>query len=495
MLHGTTGAESTVSLLKSVRLAEDVLERYPFQLSGGMCQRICIALAFASNPRLVVADEPTASLDVTTQVHIVMLLRRLQQEHGTAVIFITHDLRLAAQLCDDVAVLYAGDIVEQGPAAAVLDRPLHPYTSALRRVSPPMSGERRSLISPPGQMPTIDEFARLEGCRFASRCASAASDCAAPVPLRRPEPGARTVRCVRDDAAPLGDSESSGDSGGWGPVAAAPLIEVESLVKTYERRGRWFRQRNQTAALSGISFQIMAGEFVGVIGESGSGKSTLGRLIMGLETPSGGRVLLDGQLLGQDPAEWKRRIASIQLIFQDPRAALNPRRRVERLVTQALDPPATAAQRHEGALALLERVGLARDFLRRYPRQMSGGQRQRVNIARALGARPRLLIADEIVSGLDVSIQAQILNLLLRLRREYGLALLMISHDLAVVRYLCSRVLVMRCGEIVESGATESVLAAPQHPYTRELVDAIPPEKRTGSWPQAGRDQVGCDQP
>lgn len=486
-------SETAKFLLDGVRLPEDVLERYAFQLSGGMCQRVCIALAFASNPRLVVADEPTASLDVTTQIHVLMLLRRLQREHGTAVIFITHDLRLAAQICDELAVLYAGDIVELGPAAAVLNQPLHPYTLALRRAAPPSSGAWRPLIPPSGQMPTIGELSRLSGCRFAARCASADDECSAPVVLRRMKSAGRGLRCIRDDAAPLGEREAN-VTAATDIAAAQPLLEVEALAKSYERRTGVTGQRTRTLALAAISFRVMPGEFVGIIGESGSGKSTLARLIMGLEQPSSGRVLLNGRPLDSGPAAWKRRIASIQLIFQDPRAALNPRRRIEQLVTQAFGKSLPTAERREQAVALLDRVGLARDFLRRYSREMSGGQRQRVNIARALGAKPQLLIADEIVSGLDVSIQAQILNLLLQLRSDHALALLMISHDLAVVRYLCSRLLVMRSGEIVEQGPTEAVLTTPQHPYTRALISAVPPSVRTGTWPDTSQAQLGCDQ-
>jgi peptide/nickel transport system ATP-binding protein len=232
-----------------------------------------------------------------------------------------------------------------------------------------------------------------------------------------------------------------------------------------------------------VSFNIASGEFVGLVGESGSGKSTLGRLIMGLDAPTAGQILLDGKPLGQDAAEWRRRIASIQLVFQDPRSALNPRRTVLRLITQPLRrEPHSRQEREDRATTLLHDVRLPRDVAGRIPSEMSGGQRQRVNIARALCRTPRLLIADEIASGLDVSVQAQILNLLLRLRREYSIALLMISHDLPVVRYLCDRVMVMCEGEVVESGPTDAVFSSPQHPYTRTLIASVPPDDLSRPW-------------
>ncbi len=463
---------------------EELLDKYPFQLSGGMCQRVLIALAFASNPDLVVADEPTASLDATTQLHIVALLRRLQEARGTGVLFITHDLRLAGHLCDEVAVLYAGDMVERGPAAAVLGQPLHPYTRALERANPPLTGPRHILVSPPSHMPGIGELPALGGCRFVPRCASATAECSSARPALRPDGGKHVLRCVRDNAAPLGEGD---DTAEVVPVAAGdatPLLEIDGIAKSYRRPGSWLRPLGEMQAVRGVSFSIMPGEFVGVVGESGSGKSTLGRLIMGLEPASAGRILLDREPLGETAADWERRVANIQLIFQDPRSALNPRRRVSSLVTQALESrPAMRQDRAGRAAALVRDTGLPIDVLTRYPRQMSGGQRQRINIARALCAMPRLLVADEIVSGLDVSVQAQILNLLLRLRREYGIALLMISHDLAVIRYLCSRVLVMCRGEIVESGPTEQVFSSPAHHYTRALIAAVPTEDLTRAWP------------
>jgi peptide/nickel transport system ATP-binding protein len=460
----------------------DVYNAYPFQLSGGMCQRVLIALAFASKPDLVIADEPTASLDGTTQVHIIRLLRREQEKYGTGVLFITHQLKLAAHLCDEVAVLYAGEIVEYGAAATVFRRPQHPYTRMLEVANPRFTGAWEQLAAPPGRMPGLNDYRKLTGCRFAPRCGSAIPACVAQPPALRTLEDNVAVRCIRQEAEPARDQDQVATSVPLAPAGACALVAVESVVKTF-RRGGLFAPRAETHAIKGVSFNIAAGEFVGLVGESGSGKSTLGRLIMGLDAPTAGQILLDGKPLGEDAAEWRRRIASIQLVFQDPRSALNPRRTVLRLITQPLQGVRhTRQEREDRAAALLHDVGLPRDVARRIPSEMSGGQRQRVNIARALCRTPRLLIADEIASGLDVSVQAQILNLLLRLRREYSIALLMISHDLPVVRYLCDRVMVMCEGEVVESGTTQAVFSAPQHPYTRALIASVPPDDLSRPW-------------
>jgi len=390
--------------LAEVGLAEPsvLLGRYAFQLSGGMCQRVLIAMAFASNPALIVADEPTTALDVTTQVRIVRLIRELQAAHGTAVLFVTHDLRLAAHLCDDVIVMRAGEILERGPARSVFTSPTHPYTQALRSANPSFTAQV-ARSAPPG--------------------------------------------------------------------AGAALLTFDGVSKVYHPASSPFRRRPDVVAVRAASFAVAPREFVGLVGESGSGKSTIARLIMGLDAPTSGTIARDD---------------AAQIVFQDPSSALNPRRRVETLVTQALEArrwTVPAEERRARADALLLDTGLPVELAARYPRQLSGGQRQRVNIARALGTTPRLLVADEIVSGLDVSLQAQIIELLLRLRAEHGIALVFISHDLAVVRALCERVIVLQAGTIVEAGATGDVFAAPQHPYTQALLAAVPPEDLTQPWP------------
>jgi len=447
-----------LALLDEVHLPDGaaLLRRYPHQLSGGMCQRVLIAMAFASRPRILVADEPTSALDVTIQARIVQLLAELQRLEGTAVLFITHDLRLAARICDDIVVLYAGRAVEQGPAATLLTAPLHPYTRCLQLSAPAMQGPRRALFALPDRMPSLNEVARLPGCHFVARCPVALPDCVITPPIDRAVAGHVTA-CLHPLRAA---GVVCADPPAHAPFASrTPLLQVEALSKRF-----------RTWAVRNASFDIREGELVGLVGESGSGKSTLARLIMGLERPTTGRFTFAGKA---------------QMVFQDAQSALNPRHGVGDIVTQAMQAGRNRAPRVERmhrAAALLAEVGLGEDMIDRYPAQLSGGQRQRVNIARALCAMPRLLVADEIVSGLDVSVQAQLLALLLRLRTEWGIALLLISHDLSVVRHLCDRVLVMHRGDIVEQGVTERVFARPAHPYTRRLLAAVPPDDITAPW-------------
>jgi peptide/nickel transport system ATP-binding protein len=475
--------------LAEVRLKEPetLLGRYPFQLSGGMCQRVLIALAFASRPSLVIADEPTTALDVSTQATVVRIIRRLQRDHGTALLFITHDLRLAAQVCDEIAVLYAGEIVERGPARSMSRSPLHPYTRALQAANPPVSGPVVRLAALPDQMPGLGALGDLPGCRFAARCSTADPLCReTPPALREVKPG-HWVRCSeacsRDRTAPADIPRPLRT-----PASGDPVLAVEAAAKRYPGRRDWLGRRSAGVdAVRGVSLSVRQGEFVGVVGESGSGKSTLARLIMGLEPLSAGHVHIDGRDVGHsDAASRTIRLDALQMVFQDPQSALNPRRPLERLVTQTMERSGSgtsAADRRARAQALLREVGLPAELIDRYPSQLSGGQKQRANIARALCVTPRLLVADEIVSGLDVSVQAQILNLLLDLRAERGIGMVFISHDLAVVRYLCDRLMVMRDGVVVEEGATVEVFGDPQHAYTRALLAAAPPENWDRPWP------------
>jgi peptide/nickel transport system ATP-binding protein len=422
----------------------------------------------------------------------VQIIRGMQKRAGTALLFITHDLRLASHICDDICVLYAGDIVERGPAHDVIRAPRHPYTHALRLANPPVEGTRRRLVTLPEQMPGLGQFAAIKGCRFAPRCPVRADSCAEAVPPLREIVPDHAVRCT-SPAAMLGkmsrpdeEAPSPRDS-----VAGAPaLLQLGNLSKVYPGETTWRgRRKPDVVAVRRADLHVQAGEFVGVVGESGSGKSSLARLVMGLEAPTTGTITLDGHdVTARNTAIRLLRLERLQMIFQDPQSALNPRRTVARLITQAMEAPmhrAAAAARHDRACGLLEETGLGTDLLDRYPAQLSGGQKQRVNIARALCITPRLLVADEIVSGLDVSVQAQILNLLLDLRAKRDISLLFISHDLAVVRYLCSRVIVMHQGEIVEAGPVADVFDRPQHSYTRSLLAAVPPDDPTVPWPVA----------
>jgi peptide/nickel transport system ATP-binding protein len=460
--------------LASVHLDDprNLLRRYPHQLSGGMCQRVLIAMAFASRPRLVVADEPTTALDVTIQARIVELMAELQRRDGTAVLFITHDLRLAGRICDDITVLYGGAAVEQGPARRVFGLPLHPYTRCLQLATPTIEGGRRGLYVLPEQMPGLRALAGLEGCRFAPRCPLAEPACrAADPPFAGDHHRAACPRATLTPGIDVPDAPVPHIP----PPGATPLLEIHGLTRHFHTGG--ILHRHTVRAVEDLAFHIAPAEFLAVVGESGSGKSTLGRLVMGLDRPTAGRIRLAGRDLTLREADRRHRIATAQMVFQDPQSALNPRRRVGAIVTQALEAAGIPCdEREQRASELLAELGLAPELATRTPAQLSGGQRQRVNIARALCALPRLLVADEIVSGLDVSVQAQLLMLLQRLRRERSFAMLFISHDLSVVRTLCDRVLVMRQGRIVEQGPVERVFARPEHEYTAALLAAAEPE-------------------
>ena len=451
----------------------ELLARYPHQLSGGMCQRVLIAMAFASKPKLVIADEPTTALDVTIQARVVQLIAEMQARDDTAVLFITHDLRLAAQVCHDILVLYAGRAAEYGPARNVFGAPGHPYTRCLQLANPAMR-ERRGLYALPERMPGLRAYNAMAGCAFAPRCPLAITQCTqAPPPLAEVGPS-HVAACIR--AARTAEIAPAAEPAVETPAAAPVILEASALTKRFASGGLF--RRAEFTAVSNVSFALHENEFVGIVGESGSGKSTLARLIVGLETPSEGRIEIAGRDIDGSAEADDHRRRHVQMAFQDPQSALNPRRRVASIVTQPLEAAghATWEERLARAGLLLREIGLPGEAATRFPAQLSGGQRQRVNIARALCAVPRILIADEIVSGLDVSVQAQLLKLLAALRRERGFSMLFISHDLSVVRYLCDRVLVMLRGEVVEGGPTEQVFASPAHEYTRTLLAAVPPD-------------------
>lgn len=476
--------DRAVAMLDAVHLPRpaELLSKYPHQLSGGMCQRVLIAMAFASRPKLLVADEPTTALDVTIQTRIVDLIAEMQRLDGTSVLFITHDLRLAAQICDEILVLYAGRVAEYGPARDVFARPRHPYTRCLQLSNPVMRGANRGLYTLPERMPGLQAISEITGCAFVSRCPVVREDCATAPPAMISLAPAHRAACLHSDATP--GIEAPPPPTETVPTVAAPLLSVANLDKTFHV-GRGFFRHEEVAAVKDVTFSLHDNEFVGIVGESGSGKSTVARILCGLETTTSGAIAVSGRDVTKGGAGARRHLRSfVQMVFQDPQSALNPRRRVGSIVTQTME--ATGAgdrcARMARAEALLEEIGLPPDTAYRFPTQLSGGQRQRVNIARALCAEPRILIADEIVSGLDVSVQAQLLNLLLRLRRERGFSMLLISHDLSVVRYLCDRVLVMYRGEVVESGRTADVFDNPQHSYTKALLAAVPPDDPAEIW-------------
>ena len=467
---------------------EAILARYPHQLSGGQCQRILIAMAFCGEPALIVADEPTTALDVMTQAQIMRVLREQQRRHGTAVILITHDLRLAAHVCDNVAVLYAGEVVEYGSAAQVLDAPVHPYTLTLKNAAPALHGERVALPSLSDFMPAVSDFPDIQGCRYYSRCAARQPECAHRPPALLPRDEGRRARCLEIIPASDCGAARAAPALPAGERHARPLVEMRNVSLSYPGRSSLWKKADPIQVVQPVSFTVAPGEFLGIVGESGSGKTSMARLLMGLAPPTGGSILIDSQdRHAADAGQARALRKTVQMVFQNPDSALNPRRRVADLVTQILEADGAgseqAADRMAAAQRLMQAVGLSPGALERLPSQLSGGQKQRVNIARALCLTPRMLVADEIVSGLDVSVQALILNMLLRLNRELGIGLVFISHDLAVVRYLCNRVMVMHRGVVVEAGETEQVFKSPQHEYTRALIAAVPPESGDAVWP------------
>ncbi|WP_265259765.1 dipeptide ABC transporter ATP-binding protein [Verminephrobacter eiseniae] len=488
---------SMLQQLESVHLPKpnELAERYPHELSGGQCQRVLIAMAFVANPALIVADEPTTALDVVSQANVLQLLAGQRRIHHTAMLLITHDLRLAAHVCDDIAVFYAGEQVEYGPARAVLRRSRHHYTWALDHATPDVHGPQRLLPTLGGQMPGVAAMGAITGCRFAARCPQRQPACTQEPPALVEQAAGHWVRCIAPreltaNHAPADDSHS----GAWkvprGDPAAPPLVELRDATLRYSaRRGLLGRRKVHNIAVNRLSLKVQPGEFVGIVGESGSGKSSVARLIVGAESLTSGRLLVNGQERSSAHALRLTR-EQVQMIFQDPHSALNPRRSVFRLLTQAYESDQMAAKlqrnpREQHARQLLNDVGMPQDALTRFPSQLSGGQKQRVNIGRALCVMPQLLVADEIVSGLDVSVQAQVLNMLIELGQRHGIALVLISHDLSVVRYLCSRVVVMQRGDVVEEGETEVVFANPRHPYTRLLLTSVPPADPSVAWPPA----------
>ncbi|MDW5595055.1 ABC transporter ATP-binding protein [Conexibacter stalactiti] len=451
---------------------ETVLDRYPFQLSGGMSQRVGIAAALARDPEILIADEPSTALDVATQQEILAVIKRLQDARGMALVLITHDLRVAFSICDRINVLYAGSLIEAGEAAALHSEPLHPYTQGLLLSEPPSDRRVQRLMTIPGAVPTADQV--TGSCAFASRCQWAAEECrrSAP-PLVEVAPG-RLSACarlpeIRSEMADLRDVALVEAEAPVPSAGAALLVEVRDVRKVFRGAG--------VPALDGVSIELRAGESVGIVGQSGSGKTTLARILVGLERASAGSITIDG-VPADDwpalrPADRRRLRGVVQMVFQDPYSSLNPMRTIGWTLRQAITAHDRAARNVDAQLAdLLRSVGLSPDYARHRPQLLSGGERQRVAIARALAVRPRLLICDEPVSALDVSVQAQILNLFDELRAERQIAYLFITHDLAVVRQVTDRVYVMHRGRVVESGATSAVLRDPHAEYTRTLVAA-----------------------
>jgi peptide/nickel transport system ATP-binding protein len=494
-LTTAAGDAEVLALLDQVGLPDPAraAAAYPFELSGGMKQRAMIAMALAGDPDILLADEPTTALDVTLQAQILDLIRDLQQQRQMGVLLITHDLAVVSARADRVAVMYAGQIVESGPVAQVLNQPSHPYTRALLASLPEKAIPGKALTQLAGRVPPLGSWPMT--CRFEPRCAIREPHCLEESPPWVFLPGAETPHeqhhalCWRvgdDSTAPVDAGEplsASTQSTGSPPVLQVVDLSVryESASKglLYRLRQLWHRAEAlpSSPVVDAISFDLRPGETLAIVGESGCGKTTTARAILRLIESESGQVILDGKEIvgrGIRPAKgWRR---DVQMVFQDPFASLDPRQRIRQILSEgprALGLSATDYD-NNALIRLLDRVGLPPEALNRFPHEFSGGQRQRIAIARALAVSPKVLICDEPTSALDVSVQAQILNLLQKLQAETGIAYLFITHNFGVVRYLADRVLVMQSGRVVEAGNTEQLLKNPQHAYTRALLASVP---------------------
>ncbi|MGC0272783.1 dipeptide ABC transporter ATP-binding protein [Pseudactinotalea sp. Z1739] len=534
--------EVGVELLRRVGIPhpERRMDVFPFQLSGGMCQRVMIAIALSCDPRLLIADEPTTALDVTTQARILDLLKDLQAENGMGMLFITHDLGVVAEIADEVTVMYLGKVAERGTVEQIFSEPKHPYTQALLRSIPDVrdGGERQRLRTVRGMVPHPQN--RPSGCPFRSRCDFAMPGiCDQEMPpatdfdqdhrtfcylYSHPDaPGSVPEAPGAEESEPAGASEpvesgppAQGDRPTVGPVAVVeprrpeeepatsvePLLQVKGLTKHYPIGGGMFRRpTGNVRAVDGVDLSIAPGQTMGLVGESGCGKTTMGRAIARLIDATSGQILyreaggdqvdlatLSGRALGKYRTQ-------VRVIFQDPFSSLNPRMTVEQIVGEPLlvNKMASGSERQDRVAEMLRRVGIRPEYMPRYPHAFSGGERQRLNIARALITNPRLVIADEPVSALDVSIRAQILNLLVDVQEEFGLTYLFISHDLSVVEHVSDRVAVMYLGKIAEEAETGELYRRPRHPYTETLLHSVPipdPSRREARLKRAGTDDL-----
>jgi peptide/nickel transport system ATP-binding protein len=482
--------DKVLELLAAVGIPE-VERRYgefPFQLSGGLKQRVMIAAALAAEPEVLIADEPTTALDVTIQAQILDLLAKLQAERAMAILLITHDLGIVARMAQRVAVMYAGQIVEVARRDDFFAAPQHPYSQKLFEAlpSPDKRGGELSVIA--GQVPPLT--GRFAGCRFADRCEFTFERCRDEAPRLIPLAGSggepRLARCFLREEGPAAGPSAPGQRAEETQIAvsSAPVIaQMEDLKVHFPiRKGLFKRTVGHVKAVDGISLELRAGRTLALVGESGSGKTTAGKALLRLIEPTAGRVLFAGRdlaALSRDELRASRR--GMQIVFQDPYASLNPRMRVAEILAEGMQSLGTGGsdrERRKRIEALLEQVGLPLAALARYPHEFSGGQRQRIAIARALAVEPRLIVCDEPTSALDVSVQAQILNLLKSLQDRLGVAYLFITHNISIVEYLAHDVAVMYLGRIVEQGSAAEVLASPKHEYTRTLLAAVPVVER-----------------
>ena len=497
-LRGTAARAKAIDWLRRVGIPEPErrIDGYPFQLSGGQKQRVMIAIALAAEPDLLIADEPTTALDVTVQKQILDLLVDLQTERGMGILLITHDLGVVAQVADRVGIMYAGELVELAGTKAFFAQPLHPYSRRLLAALPDVDKRGRSLEAIAGSVPPLTQ--PFHNCRFAPRCYSAADRCRSePPPMYVPAGDTHEVRCfgyAPIDPVPLVEPPLRIDTEVGARVVDAidatgnALLSVRHLrVRFPLRSGLMQRVTGYVEAVEDVSFDLAAGRTLALVGESGSGKTTAAKAILQLLR---GVAIVDGSaslepldageaidLMHADRRQLHRARRAMQIIFQDPYGSLNPRMRVGEILEEGiatLQPETRSGERSKRIADLLDKVGLPRGALTKYPHEFSGGQRQRIAISRALAVEPKLIVCDEPTSALDVSVQAQILNLLADLQRELGVSYLFITHNIGVVEYLADHVAVMQAGRIVEAGLAAKVLGAPTHPYTQTLLQAVP---------------------
>ncbi|RUZ79147.1 ABC transporter ATP-binding protein [Mesorhizobium sp. M7A.F.Ca.US.006.01.1.1] len=498
-VSGQAATDRAIAMLNRVRISDpvSVMQRYPHQLSGGMQQRVAIAMALANDPSMLILDEPTTGLDATVEAEVLDLIAQLRQELSASILFISHNLAVVSNMCDRVGVLYAGMLVEEGPTEVVFNDPRHPYTVALLRCLP-RGGQRKDqgrLDTIPGFLPGIG--VDIKGCAFADRCALADDRCRSELPPLY-DLGGRLSRCFHHDKAQALPRTTPSDVAPAPKAAEAPVLRVAGLNKTYASHGHALR------AVKDVSLDLRPGETLGLVGESGSGKTTFARLLLGLVPPDeGGTIELEGKALA--PRLENRsddQIKAMQIVFQNPDSALNRSHSIRHLIGRALKRLAgLSGKALEARLNdLVRSVRLTDRHLAVKPRQLSGGLKQRVAIARAFAGDPRIVVCDEPTSALDVSVQAAILNLLADLQSKEDVSYIFISHDLAVVRYLSDKIAVLYLGRIMELGPSEDVFSGPHHPYTEALLSAVPKLDQTetarirldGEIPSATNPPSGC---